>query len=347
MYCDRCGTEGGAGNRYCVICGAALDIKALGWKFSPSREGKLARIFSKAQNNGEPFMVTLETRNKALVKLEQLKLQPATSPLGGLVAPSEVGATSLARTRLVPPSVAGVIFLTVGAIALLGAVLYDVLTLTFVGLGLTFWGALFLFARPTGYVKKEILGSIVSSLRAIDDLMVNLGYHEKGVYLADNRANDEVLIFLPRRPLSAIPSPHLLKQRMLIDNPEGIVLVPPGLDLERVFEQQLRTDFTKKGLAFLQERLGKLLIDDLEIAHSFNLQTSGDRVTVKFVDSAYAEFCNGKKGIARVCSSLGCPLCSAMACVLAKAVQKPVVFEGETFSDDGRTNESKYRIIEV
>jgi hypothetical protein len=43
---------------------------------------------------------------------------------------------------------------------------------------------------------------------------------------------------------------------------------------------------------------------------------------------------------------MGCALCSAIACALAKATGKPVTIEKEEQSQDGKTTKIQYRIID-
>jgi hypothetical protein len=44
--------------------------------------------------------------------------------------------------------------------------------------------------------------------------------------------------------------------------------------------------------------------------------------------------------------SLGCPLCSSIACAIAKATDKAVVIDKEEHSTDGKKIETWYRLVE-
>ena len=48
-------------------------------------------------------------------------------------------------------------------------------------------------------------------------------------------------------------------------------------------------------------------------------------------------------GRQKMSESVGCPLCSALACALAKATGKPVTIENE--EQDGKTTKIQYRIM--
>jgi hypothetical protein len=186
----------------------------------------------------------------------------------------------------------------------------------------------------------------LSSFETIDRLMSGLGYTQKGVHIPA-RNPEKVVVFIPSKPLTRIPRIQEIENQTFISNPEGLAVVPPGLGLAKLFERELHVDFGKCGLDTLSERLPKLLIENLEMVQDFEMRADGNNVCVKFVESIYSGFCNQLRKSTAVCSSLGCPLCSAMACILAMASGKPVLFENDTFSADGKTVEAFYRILEA
>jgi len=234
----------------------------------------------------------------------------------------------------------------IGAVALVFSALYASAILAFIGLGLTFWGALLLFIRPQRYVRSELMHSTaLSSLRTLGGLMSELGYDQKGVYLpADNPQG--TVVFIPYEPLATIPRAEETEKQTFVTSHRGIVIEPPGLALAKLIERQIGTELRKISLDALGERLGKVLIEDLEIVENLEMHLNGNNVSFKLVDSIYSDFCNQLRDSTKVCSSIGCPFCSAIACVLSQASGKPVIFEKDEFSEDGRTIESAYRMIE-
>jgi len=71
-----------------------------------------------------------------------------------------------------------------GTIALFASILYSSSIIAFIGLGLTFWGALLLFIKPTKYVKASFIYSTgLSSLKVIDRIITDLNYRGKAIYL--------------------------------------------------------------------------------------------------------------------------------------------------------------------
>lgn len=77
------------------------------------------------------------------------------------------------------------------------------------------------------------------------------------------------------------------------------------------------------------------------------MHVEGNEVRFRFSESIYSDFCRQLSSSTRVWSGLGCPICSALACVLAIASGKPVSFEKDEYSPDRKTLDSFYRILEA
>jgi hypothetical protein len=234
---------------------------------------------------------------------------------------------------------------SIGALSLVTSVVFTSMVLAFIGLGLTFWGALLLFIRPRYYVRTDVMDSTaLSSLKTIDRVITGLGYSEKGIYIPVSNP-EKTVVFVPSRPLEKIPKPEEIENQTFVKNPEGITIVPPGMALANLFEKELGVKFTEWSLEEMTKRLPKLLIENLEMAQDCTITNEGDRVSFRFVESVFTEFCAKLKGSTKVCSSMGCPMCSAMACVLAQVTHRPVKFDEDRFSIDRGTVDSSYILL--
>lgn len=232
-----------------------------------------------------------------------------------------------------------------GGLSLILAVVFTSTVLAFIGLGLTFWGALLLFIRPRHYVRSDLMDSTaLSSLTTIDRMITSLGYTQKGVYIPVSNP-EKAVVFIPSQPLRKIPKIELVEKQTFVKDPEGIAMVPPGLALANLFERELGVKFTDWSLREMSERLPKLLIEDLEMVQDCTVNIDGDHVSFRFVESVYSEFCSKLRDSTKICSTLGCPMCSAMACVLAEVSHRPVEFDKDKYSTDGGTVESSYHIL--
>jgi len=243
--------------------------------------------------------------------------------------------------------ITGGTLLLLGATAFISSILYESSTLAYIGLGLTLWGALLLFIRPTRYVKSKILNSMtISPLTTIHQVIEALNYKGKGVYLPPRYLKEHKggTLFIPSKKGITVPSIGEVTKGKATLNPRGIFLTPPGLDLANLFEDELGKDFAKVDLLYLQNNLPKLFIEGLKIAEDFEMGREGDMIHAKITGTVCGELCREARKIPNICS-LGCPLCSSIAIALARATGKPVIIENNQLSADGKVIEAYYRIL--
>ena len=253
-----------------------------------------------------------------------------------------------ALLRIDPKKYICLILISGGLVALAFSINYASSILAFTGLGLVFWGGLLLYISPSDYVKSELLTLVLSSLTNIDRVIKEKKLEGKGIYLPPKYLKDpeSSIVFIPSKRESVLPRPEEIHEENLFSkNPEGLYLTPPGLSLSQLFEKTLGTTFTRTDLEFLQKKLPKLLIEDLEIAEDLNIQTEDDIITVELAGNIFADVCQESAKLERIHESIGCPLCSAIACALAKATGRPVTIEKEEQSKGRRTNKIQYRIM--
>jgi hypothetical protein len=240
------------------------------------------------------------------------------------------------------------LMLGLGLVALLVSAFSSSYILSFIGLGLTFWGALFLYVRPTKYVKLELLNATSSStLVNIEKVLTNSETSLKGVYLPPNRLEDYTssLIFIPAKPNQPLPtSKETNPQQLYSKNPKGFLITPPGLALSKLLEKENRKPFTETSLEDLQKQLPKLL-EELEITKNTTVQTDGNTVIIEMNNHIFEALCEETRRLERTHETVGCPLSSALACVLAKATGKSVTIEKEETLPD-ETTQIQYTVLE-
>ncbi|MEM2170016.1 MAG: hypothetical protein QW186_09500 [Candidatus Bathyarchaeia archaeon] len=254
------------------------------------------------------------------------------------------------RLKRKPSRVVGYVLLLLGAISLILSTSFSSLTFAFIGLGLTFWGALLLYIRPVRYVKQILLDStVISTLTAIDRVLTELKYEGKAVYLPPRYLREVRggTVFIPFEGATVVPPvEEVSEERVFLRNPNGICLTPPGLGLVNMYEEELGVVFARVDLNYLVNNLPRLFVEGLEAAEDLEFDVENGVVRVKLAGSVYVSLCREAVNLSKVCSSIGCPLCSSIACALARASGKPVVIEKCVLSEDGRTIEACYRILE-
>ena len=241
--------------------------------------------------------------------------------------------------------------LSAGVIALVFSISSTSSILAFIGLGLVFWGAILFYVRPEKYVKETVfVKTTLSSLVNLEQMLTELGYQGKGVYLPPKylKGFESSKIYLSAQDSMKLPSFELIRDqedKAFLEN-SGVLITPPGMELSRLFEKTLGTSFMKGDLQYLEQNMPKLLIEDLEIAQKVEIKTENSRVHVRMENSIFKNFWKEAIKLPNLWRSLGDPLVSAIACALAKATGKPVIIEKNQVSNEGRTIDIEYRILE-
>nr|MDO8046136.1 hypothetical protein [Candidatus Baldrarchaeota archaeon] len=264
--------------------------------------------------------------------------------------------SEIKKIRPVPSGKIGLAFVILGVLSLIFSILKESQILAFIGLGLTFWGALFLFIKPVRYVRSELLHSAsLSSYLTLDRIIKDLKFkgksyyippYPKDVYLPEYlRGLKEMKVFISADKGSSIPSiEEMAKNKFLLKNPKGICVAPPGLGLLTQIERELRKDLTKLDLNSLCENLPKVLTEDLQVAKEMEIKTEENGVYIKISDSTYSDLYSKERNLKSV-HLLGCPLISAIICATAKATGKIVTIDKDNFSPDNKTVEVWCRFI--
>jgi len=254
--------------------------------------------------------------------------------------------------RRMPTRLAGYAITFAGATFLAGSIVLSASVMAVIGLALTFWGVFFFFLTPTSLVKADILDSASYSLvENVRRLVSEFGLKGKGVFLPPRYLEDLSggLVFIPAKDEIYVPTIGEVgkaRDRLLLKNPSGVCLVPSGVALANLFERELGTRFAKVDLEYLIRNLPKVFVEALEIAEDFDMGAEGGSVHVRIRGSVYKDLCDEFRGLSRVCGSFGCPLCSSIACALARASGRPVVMDGNEFSQDGNVMDVYYRVLE-
>ena len=251
-----------------------------------------------------------------------------------------------------PPKLARLLMLLTGAIALVASIGYSSSILAFIGLGLVFWGAVLMYVRNEEYMKKSLMDTAGSSqLLTLDQMMQGLGYKGKTIYLPPKYLRDPETskAFVLKNEGDQLPPPEQIQKqedKTYIENLQALLVTPPGAELAKLFEKTLGTDFNKVDLNYVQQNMPKLLIEDLEIAEDVRIETKNNMIQVTIEDTIFKNVHEQTLKLSNTTQSLGSPISSAIAIVLAKATGKPVTINGNEISKDGKTITVEYAFLE-
>lgn len=300
-------------------------------------------------------IIFLELLSKKLTRISVYNFSAVTQK--ELVKQNRLSKHELLRSKQMPSNKIGVALLSIGALLLLYSTIATSTIIAFIGLSLTFWGILFLFARPTKFVRSEILDSTAISFyetidRAIDDLNYTgkstyIPPYPKEAYLPEHlKGLKELVVFIPAKDAASMPPiEELAKSQFLVKNPKGICITPPGSGLVSLFENELKISFTEVDQASLYDGLQRIIVDNLELATNFEIETENKLIHAKITHSVYKNLYSKKRMLKSV-YAVGCPLTSAVACALAKTTGKPVNIVKSNVTPDLKTVEVWYQTIE-
>ena len=289
---------------------------------------------------------------------EQATFQYLMKTLENLQKETEILKREVLKSKRTPSGKIGFILFAIGAMTLAGSVVKTSTVLAFIGLGLTFWGALFLFARPIKFVRSTLLDSTaISSYTTIDRMIQDLNHKGKPIYIPPYpkeaylpeylKGLKEMIVFIPAEDTLAMPTiEEMMKKQFLLTNPKGMCIAPPGYGLINLFEKELKTEFTQINLERLCSSLPTIIVKNLELAKELEINPENDFIHVKIVDSAYKDLYSREQGFKSI-HSIGCPLTSAIACALAKTTAKLVTIAKDAVSPDLKTIEVWYQTLEA
>lgn len=255
----------------------------------------------------------------------------------------------LLKQKRKPTGNIGYLILFFGAIILFFSIIFAANVPAFIGISLTFWGALILFIKPTRYVKAKLLETMVMpTLVNISRLITSLNYTGNGIYLPPQYSKEPRggVIFIPNKNETKLPPPNETQEKLFLENPRGLCLSPSGLDLTNMFEDELGIVFAESKIENLEDDLKKLFIEDLEIADNFEIIIQENNIRIIMTKSIYNKFCkNSQLFTKNKCTSFACPLCSSIACALTRVTKKPVTINNISIFTDNNTMQIDYQVL--
>lgn len=250
-----------------------------------------------------------------------------------------------------------ILLLISGILSLIFSIYAASQVLALIGLGLTFWGILFIFLTPVKFVEGSLLYKTgVSSYLTIDRIINDFNYKGRGyyvppypkdVYLPEYlRGLKDSVVFISAEKGDTMPSiEEMAKGKFVSKNPKGMLIIPPGSGILNQIEEKSKVDFTKMALNELVEVLPRLILQDLNLAKELAMAINGDEAHLQIVDSLYKNLYSMRSNLKSV-ALLGCPVASAVACALAKTSGRTITIQKHQVSPDGLAIDIWYRIVQ-
>ena len=248
-----------------------------------------------------------------------------------------------------------IVFLVLGVISLIASVDQESQILAFIGLGLAFWGVLFLFLRPEKYVTGSLLANAaISEYLTINEMIKDFQYEANAYYIPPfpNKGQfpehlkdlKKPVVFISAKNESENPAIEKgTESNFLLTKQKVMFIIPPGLGLLTEMEKKLRRDFTTVKLGDLCEIIPRLMVEELNLAKNMKITLSENKVNLRMVDFLYKNLYRTKNDTQSI-SLLGCPIISAVACALAISSGKFVTIQKQLLSQDGLAILAEYNL---
>ena len=244
-------------------------------------------------------------------------------------------------------------FLITGILSIMFSISYELQVLAFVGLGLTFWGALFALSSPKKIVESRVSTSgLISFYSTIDRIVKDLGGEKayyispypKDVYLPEHlRGLKDIVVFIPSNKDATFPSIEEVAQgKFITKKPKGLLISPPGIGQFNQIETKV--DFAKITLPELCEVLPHIFLENFDVAKKIVMINEENQVNMTVSDSITGSLYSAETNLKSV-AFLGSPIASAVACAIAKSTGKTVTIDRYRRSVDGSKIQIFYQIM--
>jgi hypothetical protein len=260
------------------------------------------------------------------------------------------------------------VLLLMGTLVLLWSIYLRITILAFIGLGLTFWGTLFLLLGTPREVESNLLyDAATSEYSTINRIVNDLNYvgeaiymppYPKSIHVPDHQKSlKEPIVFISQKKnsknLSSTENNFLdlgsIEERgtgkFLLKNGMGLFLVPPGLGILKDIENSLKIDFTNMDIMQFCQIISQVLLERLNLAKSIETEKEGSIIKMKIRNSIYRNLFTTEDNLTSI-HLLGCPMTSAIAVGLTKASNKNVCIINEIVSNNNLVVEVWYKIYD-
>jgi len=213
-------------------------------------------------------------------------------------------------------------------------------------------GLLTLYTTGVRYTKESTAAkALLSPLITLEKFCDELRAHGSAFYLPPLDGLETGRVFIPfdgGRPVRLPEPQEILVDRIIIDG-KGLSLIPLGAMMFKDIEGSFGFPLRGAPLERVLSRLAEILTDHLELVDRFEYRIiSEDLVEVRLHGSRFSYICEqGRLGRTMICEVFGCPVCSLIGVVIAKAREAPVKSIMHTYDPVRDLITLRYKILPV
>lgn len=178
-------------------------------------------------------------------------------------------------------------------------------------------------------VEKDTADSMLkTNVQPLINLIEDLEIEGKGIVIPEGKNLSESKVYVPAGEIDSLP--ELYDEMTLVtglSDEMGVSLQAPGKPL--VDEAMKRVDYepSGEGIESSRECMG-VLTNGLNLANSYSFREEDEGYKLRITLGGYDDFCEGlRKKKERICTSVGCPICSSYMVCAVKGLEKPLRIE--------------------
>lgn len=234
-----------------------------------------------------------------------------------------------------------------GGLLVIISLIFDTLTLSFIGLTLLFWSVMFLYSTPGNIINKEFTTSIINSYYGqISDLIEKNNIRGTPIYipftkefsLAYNIGYENEFIYLPKERVSE----EAAVAEAFNKNPSGLRISAPGFNTLNMIEKRLPYSLRNLDKDTLDAFIETTLIKDLGLVSDVNMDYEEDIIKVTIRNNVIQEI-STIYNFDNSLHNIGCPINSVIACILLRVLKKPVLIQG--YTQQGNNSETIFKLL--
>ena len=253
----------------------------------------------------------------------------------------------LSRIKRKPQGEVAYILLALGLILLALAIFHSHNVSAFIGIAITFWGALLLYVKPTKFIRMEILeASITGYLDNIEILLNKLNLRGTPKYYSPRTLEayrNAYVIILNDDDDEFLSDEKISENISFYNNPLAVKITPPGFYLSEILKNELKTSFSNNDSKILYEQLEKILVETYEIASSYKMEGDNSLVVVDMKNTYFDKFIDIIKD-KKYLKYIGDPLISAIACILTTLTHNIVLIKSITTNFNDKNTKIVFQI---
>ncbi|WP_287584615.1 hypothetical protein [Candidatus Borrarchaeum sp.] len=232
-------------------------------------------------------------------------------------------------SRLQLTRVGGAILVTSALLAMIYAFEAWNPILEIIGIMLFFTGFSLLFSRIGDSIKGDVVGTtIFAPIKVIYSIVKQFDVQGSEIYLPPNKDGEKGKMFLPFNQDDK-DIPNFYSENKLIFPGKGLIIPSMGDSLLGLMEEELAIDFSRISTDFLCEYLPPLMTEGLEIADIVTISQESNNFSVKIEGNRFVAVCEEITKSDFDCKKISCPLCGALAGIIAEVTKKPVQMKKE------------------